>query len=92
MPLKQIEMNQYKLMSYRIVVQYKEQDDDKEIYSLWYLSKDEALREGTRNVKDLYGYQCVKKGLGRLLLEIKTKSTTISPQRYEVMRIDVKHA
>lgn len=58
---------------YRLCITYTENNSVKNEYSLWYVSKEEAERQGKKNFSGLYAEKCLEQGLAKMVLETKKK-------------------
>lgn len=54
---------------YRLCITYTENNSVKNEYSLWYVSKEEAERQGS----GLYAEKCLEQGLAKMVFETKKK-------------------
>ena len=58
---------------FRLSIKYSEGEQAKEVHSLWYVSKEDALRQGKQNLKGLYAQKCLENGKGKMYMECKAK-------------------
>ena len=78
---------------YRLCVTYQEDGSVKNVYSLWYSTKEDAARQGRKNIVGLYAEKCVEQGLAQIVMETKSKKVSESHVNsfYPMVQYDSKN-